>query len=83
MISNFISVHLKSCWFPVVLKWSSIRRDICLFIECLYSLSGKNLQLEKEVKELTKQRNLAQSRVEDLLQMLKSDKTSSQKVCIK
>ncbi|KAK4740235.1 hypothetical protein R3W88_003932 [Solanum pinnatisectum] len=36
-------------------------------------------KLEKEVRELTKQRDLAQSRVKDLLQTLKSDKTSSQK----
>lgn len=35
------------------------------------------------MRELTKQRDLAQSRVKDLLQTLKSDKTSSQKVCIK
>ncbi|KAJ8530229.1 hypothetical protein K7X08_037064 [Anisodus acutangulus] len=36
-------------------------------------------KLEKEVRELTKQRNLAQSRVVDLLRTIKSDKTSSQK----
>ncbi|XP_016463214.1 kinesin-like protein KIN-7E [Nicotiana tabacum] len=36
-------------------------------------------KLEKEVRELTKQRDLAQSRVEDLLRTIKSDKTSSQK----
>lgn len=34
------------------------------------------------MRELTKQRDLAQSRVEDLLRTIKSDKTSSQKVCI-
>ncbi|XP_059314284.1 kinesin-like protein KIN-7E [Lycium ferocissimum] len=36
-------------------------------------------KLEKQVRELTKQRDLAQSRVEDLLQTIKIDKTSSQK----
>ncbi|CAN4107457.1 unnamed protein product [Withania somnifera] len=36
-------------------------------------------KLEKEVRELTKQRDLAQSRVEDLLRTIKNDKTSSQK----
>lgn len=39
------------------------------------------LQLEKEIKELTKQRNLAQSRVEDLLQMNENDQHSSNMVC--
>lgn len=36
-------------------------------------------KLEKEVRALTKQRDLAQSRVEDLLRTLKSDKTPNQK----
>ncbi|CAN4112456.1 unnamed protein product [Withania somnifera] len=36
-------------------------------------------KLEKEVRELSKQRDLAQSRVKDLLRTIKSDKTSSQK----
>lgn len=36
-------------------------------------------KLEKEVRELTKQRDLAQSRVEDLMRTIKSDKTSSKK----
>lgn len=40
------------------------------------------LQLEKEIKELTKQRDLAQSRVEDLLKMNENDQHSSNMVCI-
>ncbi|KAJ8572152.1 hypothetical protein K7X08_008663 [Anisodus acutangulus] len=36
-------------------------------------------KLEKQVRELTKQRGLAQSRVDDLLRTIRSDKISSQK----
>ena len=39
-------------------------------------------QLEKEVRELTKQRDLAESRVEDLLRMVGNDQGSRQWVCI-
>ncbi|KAL7002637.1 hypothetical protein U1Q18_003791 [Sarracenia purpurea var. burkii] len=44
-------------------------------------LRKKDLQiekLEKEVRELTKQRDLAESRVEDILRMVRNDQTSRQ-----
>ena len=38
--------------------------------------------MEKEIGELTKQRDLAQSRVEDLLQLMGNDKSPiTEKVC--
>lgn len=36
-----------------------------------------DFQMEKEIRELTKQRDLAQSRVEDLLQMVGNDHKST------
>lgn len=36
------------------------------------------MQMEKEIRELTKQRDLAQSRVEDLLRMVENDQDSRQ-----
>lgn len=39
-------------------------------------------QMEKEIKELTKQRDLAQSRVEDLLQMVRNDHKSTKVIFI-
>ncbi|XP_052194797.1 kinesin-like protein KIN-7E [Diospyros lotus] len=49
---------------------------------CAALLRKKDLQiekLEKEVRELTKQRDLAESRVEDLLHMVGDDQSSEQK----
>lgn len=40
-------------------------------------------QLEKEVRDLTKQQELSQSRVEDLLQVVGNDKTLWKMVCIR
>lgn len=34
------------------------------------------MQMEKEIRELTKQRDLAESRIEDLLRMIGQDQTS-------
>lgn len=39
------------------------------------------LQLEKEVRELKKQRDLAESRIEDLLRMVGEGQCSRQRVC--
>ena len=39
------------------------------------------MQMEKEIRELTKLRDIAESRVEDLLQMIGNDQSSSQWVC--
>lgn len=39
------------------------------------------LQLEKEVRELKKQRDLAESRIEDLLRMVGEGQRSRQRVC--
>lgn len=39
-----------------------------------------SMQMEKEIKELTKQRDLAQSRVEDLLRMVGNDQKSRKEV---
>lgn len=40
------------------------------------------MQLEKEIRELAKQRDLAQSRVQDLLRMVGNDQDSRQvRVC--
>lgn len=39
------------------------------------------LQLEKEVRELKKQRDLAESRIEDLLRMVGEGQRSRQQVC--
>lgn len=36
------------------------------------------MQMEKEIRELTKQRDLAESRVQDLLQMVGNDRDSRQ-----
>lgn len=50
---------------------------------CALTIRKKDLQLEKmekEIRELTKQRDLAQSRVEDLLLMIGNDETSSKQV---
>lgn len=41
------------------------------------------VQMEKEIRELTKQRDLAQSRVEDLLQIIGNDQSSNKQVCRK
>lgn len=38
------------------------------------------LQMEKEIRELTKQRDLAQSRVEDLLQIIGNDQSFNKQV---
>lgn len=40
------------------------------------------MQMEREIRELTKQRDLAQSRVEDLLRMVGFDQDSRQEVYI-
>lgn len=40
------------------------------------------MQMEKEIKELTKQRDLAQSRVEDLLRMVVHDQDVRQEVYV-
>lgn len=40
------------------------------------------MQMEREIRELTKQRDLAQSRVEDLLRMVGCDQDSRQEVYI-
>ena len=40
------------------------------------------MQMEKEIRELTKQRDLAQSRVEDLLRMIGNDQDSGQSVYV-
>lgn len=40
------------------------------------------MQMEKEIKELTKQRDLAQSRVEDLLRMVVHDQDMRQEVYV-
>lgn len=40
------------------------------------------MQMEREIRELTKQRDLAQSRVEDLLRMVGCDQDSRQEVHI-
>lgn len=40
------------------------------------------LQLEKEVRELKKQRDLAESRIEDLLRMVGEDQRSRQQVAL-
>lgn len=39
------------------------------------------VQMEKEIRDLTKQRDVAEARVEDLLQMIGNDRSSSQWVC--
>uniref|UniRef100_A0A803LPF0 Kinesin-like protein n=1 Tax=Chenopodium quinoa TaxID=63459 RepID=A0A803LPF0_CHEQI len=47
---------------------------------CSVTIRKKDLQLEKmekEIRELTKQRDLAQSRVEDLLQIIGNDQSSN------
>lgn len=36
------------------------------------------MQMEKEIRELTKQRDLAESRIEDLLRMVGNEKNSRQ-----
>ncbi|KAL8143795.1 hypothetical protein V2J09_016827 [Rumex salicifolius] len=49
---------------------------------CAVTIRKKDLQIEKmekDIRELTKQRALAQSRVEDLLQMIGNDETPSSK----
>lgn len=38
------------------------------------------MQMEKEIRELTKQRDLAQSRVEDLLRVIGNDQNSRKEV---
>lgn len=40
------------------------------------------MQMEKEIRELTKQRDLAQSRVEDLLRVIGNDQNSRKEVVL-
>nr|XP_018622485.1 kinesin-like protein KIN-7E isoform X2 [Nicotiana tomentosiformis] len=60
---------------------SEIRTPItaCDHVALLRKKDQQIEKLENEMRELTKQRNLAQSRVEDLLQMFGNDKISSQR----
>lgn len=63
------------------LKWSgcpthqlvAMRRQKDWMINALHCVA---LQMAKEIRELTKQRDLAQSRVEDLLRMVGNDDVS-------
>lgn len=63
------------------LKWSgcpphkfvAMRRQKVRMINALHCVP---LQMAKEIRELTKQRDLAQSRVEDLLRMVGNDDVS-------
>ena len=71
--NSFLSFNL-GIW-PI-----KVHLDDSFFLLLTFSLFS-TMQLEKEVKELTKQRHLAESRVEDLLHMVGDDQSSEQKVC--
>ena len=73
-------MRLKCVYTRLGLKDLFVRHLLISFIKYFPDFSVK--QLEKEVRELTKQRDLAESRVEDLLRIVGNDQGSRQWVCI-
>lgn len=51
------------------------------WLKIYLSYTFSSMQLTKEVSEVTMQRDLAQSQVKDLLQMVGDDKSSTVSVC--
>lgn len=66
----------------ILFRFMHVTYFCVFFAHCMFMIGILIIQMEKEIRELTKQRDLAQSRVEDLLRMVGKEQISEKVVSI-